>query len=186
MLLAMTRLHRTPSALFPQAFITLAIAATVCMFGAGCQVESSSTNANQDNDQMTSKPVNDWSTDQYAWKNRPILLFANDKNDAILIQQRNLLDARATGLNDRDIVVIEVINSPDDPEASTVTAAGQPVDASPAELRQRYDIPADSDFAVLLIGKDTGVKLRRDRPVTTDELFGLIDAMPMRQSEMQR
>lgn len=36
---------------------------------------------------------------------------------------------------------------------------------------------------VLLIGKDGGVKLRRDAPVDPDEIIGLIDAMPMRRRE---
>lgn len=38
---------------------------------------------------------------------------------------------------------------------------------------------------VLLIGKDGGVKLRRDAPVTADEIIGLIDAMPMRRREAE-
>jgi hypothetical protein len=40
-------------------------------------------------------------------------------------------------------------------------------------------------FAVLLIGKDGGLKNRFDAPVTVDEIFGLIDVMPMRMREMQ-
>ena len=38
---------------------------------------------------------------------------------------------------------------------------------------------------VLLIGKDGGVKLRSTEPVSTDELFALIDSMPMRRREME-
>ncbi|TGN50206.1 DUF4174 domain-containing protein, partial [Paracoccus liaowanqingii] len=36
---------------------------------------------------------------------------------------------------------------------------------------------------VLLIGKDGGVKLDRDGPVTPDEITALIDTMPMRRRE---
>ena len=41
-------------------------------------------------------------------------------------------------------------------------------------------------FEVLLIGKDGGVKLRRDKPVAAFEITALIDTMPMRQDEMRR
>ncbi|MEM7620524.1 MAG: DUF4174 domain-containing protein [Pseudomonadota bacterium] len=37
----------------------------------------------------------------------------------------------------------------------------------------------------MLLGKDGGEKLRKARRVTADELFALIDAMPMRQQEMR-
>ena len=39
-------------------------------------------------------------------------------------------------------------------------------------------------FRVRLVGKDGGVRLDRDKPVSTSELFSLIDAMPMRRAEM--
>ena len=61
-------------------------------------------------------------------------------------------------------------------------------DAAAAGLKERdlqvitqTSAPA---FRVRLVGKDGGVKLDRDTPMTTDALFALIDAMPMRQDEM--
>lgn len=41
-------------------------------------------------------------------------------------------------------------------------------------------------FSVRLVGKDGGVKFTSTRPVTTRELFAIIDAMPMRQAEAGR
>ena len=41
------------------------------------------------------------------------------------------------------------------------------------------------EFAVILVGKDGDEKLRLDRSPRSDELFGLIDSMPMRMWEMQ-
>ena len=61
-------------------------------------------------------------------------------------------------------------------------------DAAAAGLKERdlqvitqTSAPA---FRVRLVGKDGGVKLDRDTPMTTDALFALIDAMPMRQEEL--
>lgn len=44
----------------------------------------------------------------------------------------------------------------------------------------RQQAPA---FRVRLVGKDGGVKLDQGTPVSPDELFALIDAMPMRRAE---
>ena len=39
-------------------------------------------------------------------------------------------------------------------------------------------------FSVSLIGKDGGEKLHRQQPVTPEEIFALVDTMPMRRAEM--
>ncbi|NBF41151.1 MAG: DUF4174 domain-containing protein [Spirochaetes bacterium] len=51
-------------------------------------------------------------------------------------------------------------------------------------LRDKYGVDGQQ-FVVLLIGKDGGVKLRAEEPVTTTELFSLIDSMPMRRREIR-
>ena len=42
------------------------------------------------------------------------------------------------------------------------------------------------NFTVHLVGKDGGVKLRREGPLALDELFAVIDAMPMRREERRQ
>jgi hypothetical protein len=37
----------------------------------------------------------------------------------------------------------------------------------------------------VLIGKDGGEKLRRTTPLSPEELFAIVDAMPMRRAEMR-
>jgi Domain of unknown function (DUF4174) len=54
-----------------------------------------------------------------------------------------------------------------------------------SELAKRFHIKS-GEFTVLLIGRDGGEKYRTHEPVTTKRLFGTIDAMPMRQSEIQK
>ena len=41
-------------------------------------------------------------------------------------------------------------------------------------------------FRVVLIGKDGGVKLRQEEPISVADLFALIDSMPMRKQEMRQ
>jgi len=59
------------------------------------------------------------------------------------------------------------------------------LDVTPESLRTHYGVEAGT-FAVLLVGKDTGVKRRADDVVSPDALYSQIDSMPMRQREMQR
>ena len=40
-------------------------------------------------------------------------------------------------------------------------------------------------FAIVLVGKDGGEKLRRTTPLSPEELFSIVDAMPMRRAELR-
>jgi hypothetical protein len=110
------------------------------------------------------------------WQSRVVVVLAGASDDALLEEQSRLLDVAAAGLQERDIVVVK-----DAAGAVTIDDVAQP---GPTGLRDAYGAPS-SGFQVLLIGKDGGVKLRSGVPVGADELFALIDTMPMRRREMQ-
>jgi hypothetical protein len=81
------------------------------------------------------------------------------------------------GLNERDMVVILVITS-------AVSLKEKPAArVSAVELRDAYGV-LPHEFQVVLIGKDGGVKLRQEEPISLADLFALIDSMPMRRQEM--
>jgi len=52
------------------------------------------------------------------------------------------------------------------------------------QLRRKANCKTELEF--VLIGKDMGVKKRWERSVPSDELFNIIDAMPMRRYEMRQ
>jgi hypothetical protein len=52
-------------------------------------------------------------------------------------------------------------------------------------LYKKY-IADTSGFIVLLIGKDGSVKHRTNKLLPVDELFAIIDVMPMRKREMMK
>jgi len=52
------------------------------------------------------------------------------------------------------------------------------------ELRSAFSV-ADDAFAVILIGRDGSEKARWTEPVSAQEIFGKVDAMPMRQDEVK-
>jgi hypothetical protein len=109
---------------------------------------------------------------------RPLLVFAPKPDDTQLSTQLRSLRAGATELAARDVVVIALPWNSHTPTTSMLSAR----DALAA--RRRFHI-APNAFAVILIGKDGGEKLRSETPLTVEKLRATIDAMPMRQEEMR-
>jgi hypothetical protein len=111
-------------------------------------------------------------------RSRALLIFAPGPNDPQLQIQLRRLHDNAAAVSDRDIVVIALPFDSPSPTPAMLTGS----DAQAA--RRRFNI-APADFAVILIGKDGGEKLRSSKPLTMDKLRDTIDAMPMRQQEMR-
>lgn len=105
----------------------------------------------------------------FQWENR-ILVILGDPGTPHYVDQLRRLDEARPGLAERDMLVLGVSGN------GTLDA-----DA----VRQSLD-PSGAAFEVVLIGKDGGVKHRQDAPIDPAELFAIIDAMPMRASEMAR
>jgi len=53
------------------------------------------------------------------------------------------------------------------------------------QIIKELGIDENKYYENLLIGKDGGVKLKSDAPISNEKLFETIDAMPMRQREMR-
>lgn len=117
--------------------------------------------------------------DAYRWQNRIVIIFAGSDATEQLAQQRRMLASDPGGLQDRDVLLVVL-------EGDLVVIGGVPRPSTDADrLRTAFDVP-EQGYALLLIGKDGGVKLRSKEPVAAEDLFALIDGMPMRQREMQR
>jgi len=95
---------------------------------------------------------------------RLILIFGN--NTTLVQRQLATFQKDSSGLAERDLIVKQV----------------KPYD----NLYQTYTIIPNEPFTIILIGKDGGEKYRSNSILTADRLFAMVDAMPMRQSEMRR
>jgi hypothetical protein len=115
----------------------------------------------------------------YAGSHRPLVVFSPSANDPRLAEQRRALAENASGLAERDVAIIEVAGS-------TVTVRKGPAARLSAEALRRGFGVGRQQFTDILVGKDTGAKLRADAPISASRLFSVIDAMPMRQQEMRR
>jgi hypothetical protein len=117
---------------------------------------------------------------QYKWKNRLLFVFAPHNSHAVLIDLKNDLLARKDEILDRDLIIFEIF------ENGPSYIGKNRIDNHMAEhIRQKFD-PGSGQLTVVLVGKDGGVKMRRNGPVQLDEIFSLIDAMPMRREEMRQ
>jgi hypothetical protein len=115
----------------------------------------------------------------YQWKNRLILVFSPSPEDpGYRALEKEIVD-QAEEIIDRDLLVFHILETGEIKlgESSLRTGAGD-------YLRESFSISSGT-LTVLLIGKDGGVKLRRKGGVKLDEIFSLIDTMPMRQREMR-
>lgn len=97
-----------------------------------------------------------------AFTPRKLLLFGKGQHE--FQKQMQWLEKDSLGVTERDLK-IEGVEFND-------------------ELAKRYHIKS-GQFTILLIGRDGGEKYRAHVPVTTQKLFGIIDTMPMRKSEIQ-
>lgn len=110
---------------------------------------------------------------------RLLLVFAPSASGERYAEQERLFAGKEVDFEDRDLLLIRLL------EDGNGDAAGGPVTAeAAASARQEYGVE-DGRFAVALVGKDGGVKIRADEPVPASEIFGRIDAMPMRRREIR-
>lgn len=125
-------------------------------------------------DDVMANPAENW-----AWQYRPLIVVAPDRSDQKLADQRRQLASLEGELRDRDMAVVEIVDK------QVTVAMGPDREISGEALMAELGISGDR-FEVMLLGKDTGVKLHSELPVAAADLFALIDSMPMRQREMAR
>ena len=117
---------------------------------------------------------------QFQWKNRLLLLFAPNRNHPLFDVLQKSIATQQTEVADRDLVIFEILES----GASRMDTSD--IDPQVAQsLRDKFDV-RPGRFTVILVGKDGGIKLNRQDQTRLEDIFALIDAMPMRLEEMRQ
>ena len=111
---------------------------------------------------------------------RVVIIAAETSDDERVREQRAALLKHTAALDERDMVVFVSLRD------GEVEPIHRPAPADIGDFLSRNPPAKAGGFEVLLVGKDGGVKLRSDRPVRAEDLFALIDTMPMRRQEMTR
>ena len=101
---------------------------------------------------------------QYFWKNRIILTFADEEDHPDSIKLKAEINENVCEILNRDMLHFHFSN---DHYFGKLTTTN------------------DQFLRILLIGKDGGIKFESSRTISILRLFELIDSMPMRQDEMQ-
>jgi hypothetical protein len=96
---------------------------------------------------------------------RQLPIFSNKANAQLEQHQLGLLNKALAGVKERAIK-ISIIEK----ESS---------------LFEKYNVDT-TQYTVILIGKDGSEKYRTNKIIKIDQLFSIIDAMPMRKSEMNK
>ena len=113
------------------------------------------------------------------WDKRVLVVNAPDADDALLKAQLEQIASSEAGFIERDLLLVTLLDDSNS-NAGTRSLTRDEVMAVRAELGIE-----GSDFAVLLIGKDGGVKLSQCEVAEMEAVYALIDGMPMRRREMQ-
>ena len=115
--------------------------------------------------------INSSPLDKYLWKNRVIVTFSPSKNNTERNYFVNSINRNLCKFNSRNIIHIDFIFNENDQKIENFESSFENISLS------------SSEFRLILIGKDGGIKLN-SRKISLEEIFSLIDTMPMRQEEM--
>ncbi len=117
---------------------------------------------------------------KYDGKNRILLIFSSSEKGEMYEKQISLLAKDENGLSERAIVIFQIF------DGKGFAPNQQSLNKDFCEkLREEFAVKKEK-FCIILIGKDGGEKYRKTTVLTTEELFAIIDAMPMRQAEMKK
>ena len=108
----------------------------------------------------------------YTWKNRVVIVLGENTDHPLYSQQLKELNSDSAVIQQRDIVIL---SSP-----GNDLSAGME-----AWIHEKYPVMQEG-FRIVLIGKDGTVKYDAHQPISADELYAIIDAMPMRRREMRQ
>lgn len=97
---------------------------------------------------------------------RQLLLFTQNKDTGLAEKQLAIWKEAQAGMEERDLTI-------------TVITGNE-------QVYKKYKVDSQTEFTVILLGKDGGEKLRTQNLLTTNKLFALIDAMPMRRQEIKK
>jgi len=116
--------------------------------------------------------------DAFRGERRVVVVRAASPEDPRLAKQRGTWQDHRADLIARDVAVVEWLGA----DTILTWPERRALSILPS-LRSLEANLADQSWAIILIGRDGGVKARWDQPVPMSDLTRLIDAMPMGRRE---
>ncbi len=116
---------------------------------------------------------------EYQWNNRLVIVIADDLQQSNYVDQLKEFQKEPAGLAERKLLVFYVR-----PKKYKKGIESDAKWQQSKKLYQQYK-RADTPFEVILIGLDGGIKTRRTDLFKINDLFAVIDGMPMRRAEIR-
>lgn len=115
---------------------------------------------------------------KHRWKQRVLLVFSPQDQPDQAQEQITIMGVGSPDWDDRKLALYDITGEGGmGPDGYITVAASR-------ELRKAYGV-ALGEFLVVLVGLDGKEKRRGFSPIPQAEIFGLIDSMPMRQTEIE-
>lgn len=120
--------------------------------------------------------------DKYKWENRIVIVQASEKISEKFQNQIKEFKNSADGLIERKLIVYQCIGA----TCKVLNYKQKKDDDWKTKNKKEFSsLDEKVEFMVTLIGLDGGIKLQKTEVITRKALFKIIDAMPMRASELR-
>ena len=122
--------------------------------------------------------------EKHSWKNRILLVKASDTTSEIYQEQIKEFENAPEEMRVRKFVLYKMVGETYDMvnfEEPALNDSGK-VNGKPIGK----SLNDKENFEVILIGLDGGIKLQQTKLLTKEALFNIVDAMPMRRSELNK
>ncbi len=116
---------------------------------------------------------------KHQWEERVLILLTDDVKNSVYQKQLVEFNTEIKNFKERKLVVYRAT-----PKFHIKGLTSTKKDTS-TQLYKNYK-KKKSSFEIILIGLDGGIKLRKATLLKKEDLNGLIDAMPMRRSELKK
>lgn len=114
---------------------------------------------------------------EHRWVHRILIIITDDKHASVVEDQIRALKEHLSGLDERKLMVYQT--TPEEFKKGLDSNEWQ----SSKQLYQKYK-RFEKPFETVLIGLDGQVKRREPGIFPPEELFAIIDSMPMRRAEL--
>ena len=124
---------------------------------------------------------NSQNLEEHKWKNRVLIINTIDTTASNFTNQLKEFKDAFNKLKGRKLVIYQIINS----EYTVVNYLNGKRKRGTVSQDLKYFLVNNNPFEVVLIGLDGTIKLRTNQILKKENLFSIIDSMPMRRNEMK-
>ncbi|RNC80082.1 MAG: DUF4174 domain-containing protein [Balneola sp.] len=125
--------------------------------------------------------INAQNLSNHRWENRVLILVTDDLENEYYQKQLKELEGNEEKLKERKLTIYRVWEGQYKIGLEDQNGWYSVLDDNFSKLTTL----SDSEFEIILIGLDGGVKVRETETIEVEKLFAIIDSMPMRAQEIR-